>query len=236
VADEARATLAAVAEARLIDLVGAGVAAVAGREPCDLAPPALHAGREAQRRRPRWAIAAALLVLAALLPGVHYHRLAAARLEAARTLRQQTVPVEALREQNQQRLAELDRLQAQVEIISRLVEARQAWAGLLADLQEGLLAVGDVWLEGLQVLPVEVSADDPASAVRMRLRLTGRLLDRENPMSRVSQATHQRATQLLEHLLQSPQVREIEGERFDASEPGVLRFDCTLVVNPTSSL
>lgn len=236
VGPNAQVTLADIAEERLMDLVGAGTAVLRGDLGHDLAPATLHEGRAAERSRPRWIIAAALLVLACALPGVHYHRLANARVEAARELRRQAVPVEALREQNYQRLDQLEHLRGQVEVMGQLVEARQAWPALLADLQEALLNAGDVWLDGLSVLPVEVSADDPSSAVRMRLRLSGRLLDRENPMARVSPAAFARATQLLEQLQASSLVREIENESFDASDPGILRFDCTLVVNPTSPL
>jgi len=221
---------------RLADLMGAGITEVWGRPVCDLAPPALRAGREAKRQRPRWLIAAALLAFAALLPGWHFQRLTNARLQAVQELQRQAVPVQALRDQNQQRLDELRRLERVVEVLGQRVEARDAWEGLLADLQAGLVQTGDVWLERLQVMPAE-SGDATAEVTpRLRVRISGRLLDRENPLSRVSQASFQRATQLIDSLLQSPQVDGIEGERFDAGDPGILRFDFTLVMNPRSHL
>lgn len=215
------------------DLVGAGFARIRDLPVCDLAPPELRAGREAKRRRPRWFIAAALLVVATFLPGVHFHRLAAARTEAARDLQRSAIPVQALREQNQLRLQELDHLRAKTDILTEQVRARDAWAGLMQDLQTGVLSTGDAWLERVQMLstaPEGVADDNP------RLRISGRLLDRENPLSRVSQASFQRATALIAALQDSDHVAFIEGERFDASDPGILRFDFTLVLNPNSNL
>lgn len=232
---------------RLADLIGAVLSAAEGG--INLAPPELGAARAAKRRRPRWAIAAVLLIGALLLPGVHDHRLTGARQTAVVDLSRRMAPVQALQDQNQRNVAELDRLQVEIRELGDRVKARDAWTGLLADLQNSLVAVGDVWLERLQVLPpvaqpassTELVYDDDGvlqkpPAPPLRLRLSGRLLDRENPLSRVSQASYERVTSLLNQFVESPRILEIEGERFDASEPGLLRFDFTLVINPTTHL
>lgn len=247
IAADLESTVATAGPQRLADLVGAAIGLAEGG--INLAPPELGAARAAKRRRPRWAIAAVLLFGALLLPGIHYHRLASARLEAATALSRRMAPVQALQDQNARNVAELDRLQEEIRELSDRVKARDAWTGLLADLQDSLVAVGDVWLERLQVLPVVAQSTPSAEPVYddegvlkkppeppLRLRLSGRLLDRENPLSRVSQASYERVTALLNQFVESPRILEVEGERFDASEPGLLRFDFTLVINPTTHL
>ncbi|MEJ6601068.1 MAG: pilus assembly protein PilM [Opitutaceae bacterium] len=241
------AAVDAVGPQRLADLVGAALSAAEGG--INLAPPELGAARAAKRRRPRWAIAAVLLIGALSLPGIHYQRLTSARQAAAVDLSRRMAPVQALQDQNQRNIAELDHLQEEIRELGDRVKARDAWTGLLADLQNSLVAVGDVWLERLQVLPPVVQRapstgpvyDDDGvlqklPAIPLRLRLSGRLLDRENPLSRVSQASYERVTVLLNKFVESPRILEVEGERFDASEPGLLRFDFTLVINPTTHL
>ncbi len=223
---------------RFADLIGAYRASVhTGQAMLDLAPPGMREARAAKRQRPRWLMAAALLVITTFLPGVHYYRLAAVRSEAANTLRQAVVPVQALRDRTSEHLVELDRLRESVLIWEDRLQSKHAWEGLLAHLQASLATTGDVWLERLQVLPLEATGSiADAEQARLHLRVSGRLLDRENPLSRVSQNAYERVTSLLERFLESPRITGIEGERFDASEPGMLRFDFTLVVNPRSGL
>lgn len=232
---------------RLAELVGA---ALGGKESgINLAPPELGAARDAKRRRPRWMIAAGLLIAALLLPGVHFKRLADARHAAAVELGRRIAPVQALQEENQRNEAKLTRLQTEIAALDDLVKARDAWTALLADLQTSIVTVGDVWLEGLQVMPSpnqSAVSSEPAYDAEgrpmkpvlppLRLRLSGRFLDRENPLSRVSQSSYERVTALLAQFVESPRVLEVEGERFDASESGILRFDFTLVINPTTHL
>ncbi len=232
----ARSEIEKVGAGRLIDLVGAGRAAVYREDAGDLSPPEVRAGREAKKQRPRWVLAAVMLIVATTLPGLHFYRLKEARLDAARDLQRRAVPVEALRTQNQQRLDEFRRLRIVAEVLAERVSARHAWEGLLADLETSVIGAGDVWLERLLVLPPAEENELAGDPLLLRLRISGRLLDRENPLSRVSQASYQRATQLIESLLQSPRVNAIEGERFDASDPGILRFDFTLVMDPDSRL
>ena len=66
--------------------------------------------------------------------------------------------------------------------------------------------------------------------------LSGRLLDARNPGAKASPASRERARQLLGRLAGSPYVAAVTNERFDNSQPGLLRFDVTLVVNPRHPL
>jgi len=230
---------------RLTDFVGAALANESDLADINLLPRALIDARSARSQRPRWILVAVLAVVAVALPGVHFSRLADGRDHAAKELSRRLGPVHVLQDQNRANLERLDTVEAEIEILRQLGVAQTAWGGFLADLQRQLRAVQDVWLERLLILPNEEAkaprsgtefADeggpDISLATPLRLRLSGRLLDRENPLSRVSQSSYERVTSLLNGMVESDFIIAVEGERFDASESGILRFDFTLVINP----
>ena len=76
----------------------------------------------------------------------------------------------------------------------------------------------------------------PEAKPPLRLALAGRLLDTENPLSKASADSYARVKTLLGSLGVSPFVRAVENERFDNNQPGVLRFEFTLVLNPDHPL
>jgi hypothetical protein len=59
--------------------------------------------------------------------------------------------------------------------------------------------------------------------------VSGRMLDKTNPRAIGSAEAARRVTRLFRSLTESPFVAAIESERFDARQPGVLRFDFVLV-------
>lgn len=241
---------------RFAELIGAAALALRPTEfgdakVTDLLPPEFGWAQAVRRRRPRWLAAAVMLALAIALPGWHEWRLARARERAAAELVRNLAAPHALQIRNQQALEQLARLQREIATLTELVGAQSAWSSFLADLQSRMIAVEDVWLERLQVLPpvaapartgrtLRTAADGPNAdgppVPPLRLRISGRLLDRENPLSRVSASSYERATALLSRFVESPFVSALEGERFDAGDPGILRFDFTLVINPSAHL
>jgi type IV pilus assembly protein PilM len=82
----------------------------------------------------------------------------------------------------------------------------------------------------MQVMP-GADADAP-----LRLAVSGRLLDRTNPLANVSPDTSRRVAELLARLAESPFVSAVEHERFDPGQPGVLRFDVVLISQPARPL
>jgi type IV pilus assembly protein PilM len=96
-------------------------------------------------------------------------------------------------------------------------------------LQERLGRVEDVWLEKLQVAP-------GAAGTSLRLLVSGRMLDKANPLSKVSPETFSRVKTLLASVVDSPFVGAVEAARFDNSQPGILKFDFVLVTNPQRPL
>jgi type IV pilus assembly protein PilM len=70
----------------------------------------------------------------------------------------------------------------------------------------------------------------------LRLNLAGRLLDKNNPLSKVSQESQNRVKTLLASFVESDFIVALEDEHFDNTQPGVLKFDFILVVNPAKPL
>lgn len=182
------------------------------------------------RRRQPWVMAAAVLAVAALLPPILHYR----SLEKA--ARAKTVAIEAVvapvRERVvRMRAAEAERaeLRRQVDRLQDVQERRTAWPGFLSDLQARLVQVEDVWFERLQPIP-------PAAGAPLKLAVSGRMLDKANPLAKTSPETLHRVRALLAELVDSPFITSVEGERFDHSQPGLLRFDFVLVTDSAHPL
>ncbi len=219
-----------VAGSALGDLVGAAAIQLQSTPVhANLLPPAVRR-REGLRRRRPWLLAAATVTAAAVLPPILHcrHATAVARAELA-AVEEAAAPLRARAARNRARLAEIAKLTKETAQLRSLDERRTGWIRLLADLQERFTAVEDVWLENMQTVA-------PVGAAPMKLVVSGRMLDRMNPLAKVSPETEQRVKALLASVAHSPFVSAVEGERFDNSRPGILKFDFVLVTNPVRPL
>lgn len=221
---------AGTAGAALDNLVGAAVMVLqspAGE--MNLLPASVRRRAGLRQRRP-WLIAAAVLAAAAVLPPLFHYRHAAATARAeAVAIDTALAPLRAREVRNRARLEEIAALTRETMQLRSLDDRRTSWIRLFADLQERFTAVEDVWLENLQTVAPE--GDAP-----MKLAVSGRMLDRTNPLAKVSPETVQRVQALLKGIAGSPFVTAVEGERFDNSRPGILKFDFILVTNPARPL
>jgi len=192
----------------------------------DLLPPVRRAERAWRRRLP-WLAVAAGLALAALGPPVLRHRAdAAASNRAAAILEAELAPLRVRAAQHRVQLERLADLRQRLAVLHGVEERRHRWVALLADLQDRLGTVEDVWLDRLEIAPGTGAAGEAAP---LRLAITGRMLDQANPLARVSPETYGRVKALFARLAESPFVAEVQGERFDSEQPGLLRFDVVLV-------
>lgn len=239
----ARAAGAASAAPVLANLIGLAVSTgmETGAE-CGLLPLAVRAAREVRRRQPRLLGAAMLLALALLPPLWHFHRLAKLETGRVQELRSQLAPMRVNAERNARNLERLAAARKETTAFQAVIAARTNWIRFLADLQDRLGKIEDVWLDQLLIVPTSPTAraggpPDPAeSATSWRLRLSGRLLDVRNPVAKVSPESYARVKQLLAGFAGLPFIAAVEHERFDNAQPGLLRFDVTLVVNPQHPL
>lgn len=138
-------------------------------------------------------------------------------------------PLRARESRNRTNLEKLAQLRTQVGGLQSVHNRRAGWLKLFTGLQERLVKVEDVWLEKLQTIP-------PATGVPMKLVISGRMLDKTNPLAKVSPETFTRVKELLAGIVELPSVSAVEGERFDNSQPGILKFDFVLVIDDAHPL
>lgn len=241
--DRARAAGAVSATHLLANLVGLAVSAdaEAGTE-SGLLPPAVRAARASRRRQPILMGAVTLLALALLPPLWHFHQRATMETDRAAEFGAQLLPGQAIASRNATNLGNIATAQKQITTIRGLVEAKSSWIEFIADFQGRLGKIEDVWLEQLAVVsppspnPAKAAAGQAPPGPALHLGLSGRLLDTHNPVSKVSPDSYARVKELLASCTGSRFITAIENERFDNSQPGLLRFDFTLVVNPQHPL
>lgn len=240
----------------LADLVGLATGQVDKSQPAfTLLPPAIGEALAFRKQQPFYVGAAALLVAALALPVLHFNQLDSEAKEQSRQLETQLQPLRSLKSTNTTNLERIETIKKEITAIQGLVESKSNWINFFTDLQQRLVQVEDVWLEKLQVLrpaPGEVvasasgmfggaDAPDAAGAVAapapvLRLNLSGRLLDRANPVSRVSQESFIRVKSLLASFADSQFIESVEKETFNPNQPGILSFDFILVVDPKKPL
>lgn len=252
VADGIRAAGAGVLDRFPATLVGLATQLTGSAPMPGLLPPALAAQAGFRKRQPHL-LGTAVLAMTLLLPPIGYfHRLTSDTLAQVSALEARLVPVRELRSRIDGNLRQLDEARSEIAALRGAYEARGGWIRLLADLQERLVAVENVWLDQFELVretppgpragatdanPGNASPGQPPWRVAApRLALSGRLLDVDHPQSKVSPQSFERVKQLLQTFRHSPFVAAIEEERFDNTRNGLLRFDVTLVLDPENPL
>jgi len=195
----------------------------------NLLPPHRRAAREARVRRPWWFAAAALLVLLPLLPLLQQRSTIASLRAQAVAVDAATVPLQQLSHSNVQAEAEANELRTRLAYIQALNAGRENWLHFLADLQERLNEVGDVWLDRLHYKITNgihrSEADILPPAV---IEISGWLLDNGK--------TDEALPRLFDALQASAFVQRAERERYDHSHPGLIRFEAELLIAPEKPL
>lgn len=239
----------------LASLIGLALPPARGKKAINLLPPAI-ASKLAFRKRQPLLIAAAALVAASLLPLViqSSRTLAAARSQVEQ-VNKGIRPLQVIQSKIKENLDVLEQAKAEIVAVQSLAESKNNWINFFSDLQDRLVKVEDVWLESLQVLrsgpadaaaglfgaapvPTEPQLDANGNPMKpvLRLQVSGRLLDRNNPVSRVSPDSYERVKTLLASFVDSQFISAVEKESFDANTPGILRFDFILVIDPARPL
>lgn len=238
----------------LADLVGLAIGTPAGEKPFSLLPPALGEELAFRKRQPFYVASAALAVLALALPAVHFHQRASVADGQVKKLESRLQPLRVLKDTDERNLAKIDELKKEIGAIQGLVESKSNWINFFTDLQERLVKVEDVWLEKLQVVrpaqaersantggafgmpAAEPDANEAAAAPVVQLNLSGRLLDKANPTSKVSPESLDRVRSLLDSFADSQFIEKVDKETFNTNQPGILSFDFILVVDPKKPL
>lgn len=213
----------------LADLAGAAATQLRPGQPVlNLLPPRLRRHESLRRRQP-WLVAAVGLAVAALLPPLlHFRAVAAEARGKTDAIERELAPLRERDARNRASLQQLEELKQQVARLQGIHDRRNGWLNLMADLQGRLVRVEDVWLERMSVAS--------APGAPLKLAVSGRMLDKTNPLSKVSPETFNRVKALLASIVDSPFVASVEAERFDNGQPGILKFDFVLVADPARPL
>ncbi len=223
----------------------------------NLIPPLIARQIDFRRRKPVLMAAVALLVLALIMPIYSARQTALIYEENISELDGRLFPVQRIYNDYQQAAGRIDEATEQIAALKGLSESRANWVDFFNDIQQRLVSVEDVWLERMEIVrgngapaqqrqqtsslfqqPQQAFVDDEDEDQRpeVRIHLSGRMLDRENPLERASPDTRIRVSALFESILESEYIVRRYNEEFDTSALGILRFDVTLVVDPDRPL
>ena len=212
-------------EQPLTDLIGAAAIQFFPDQPVINLLPAGRLELGKRRRLQPWLIAAALLITASPVPFlIHFRAVTREARSNSAAIERELAPQRERSKRIHRNLTQLGELNRQFTQLRSVYDRRDGWLNLLADLQDRLVRIEDVWLERLHVIPDQAGGP-------LKLEISGRMLDTANPQSKASSATFSRASTLRESLVDSVYIAAVEGERFDSSQPGMLRFDFVLVAD-----
>ena len=221
--------------------------ALCGRRAPNLLPPARREENAFRRRRATWLLLAGAAV--AILAGIAvWLRCEVVRTQAeAQAIMRQLEPWRAAQREAGELQRQLDVCRRELAVFDELGRARTSWARFFDDTQTRLARADGVWLETLRLLPAGADGGSDGSGalsgrapagqasgrvVRLRVALTGCALDPALDGRRGLE----RVRALLHDWAGSDVVAEIEAERFDSSETGLLRFGCVLVLKTEAGL
>lgn len=234
---------------QLGELVGALVAVEQSKAlRLDLLPEELVSKRRFQKQKPFYIAAAFVLGASFVYPWL----MSAA---AVKSLEQEDAKVQSEIAPLKRESAAIQTLQTniakeekQIADLSKVATSLYNWNDFLVDLQNRLVDVGDIWIESLEVQRQAAAAPAPArgrapaqpapaaKAGPMVLSLEGRVVDRENPLGRVSEHLREKVDKFIETMGKSPYLQEVKLDKFDDSQPGILRFEFTISIHPEKPL
>jgi type IV pilus assembly protein PilM len=164
---DARASGAEASAQVLADLVGMATHLIAKEEmEASLLPPALTAALAFRKRQPMFMLAAALFVCALIPPIVYLHSITSATSERVSQVDSQLMPLRAVEHRNSENLRRIEAAAKQITALRGAYETKANWINFLADLQERLVKIEDVWLDKLQVVrPPLPEQGDPGEQV-----------------------------------------------------------------------
>lgn len=233
------------------ELVGALVAIEQAKAlKLDLLPDELVSRRRFQRQKPLYLAAAFILGASFIYPWMLSAQ-AVKRVEAEeKKIQNQIRPLQAESSAIQGLQTSITREENLIASLQKVAASLYNWNDFLIDLQQRLVSVEDIWIESLEVqrqapaaaaAPARGRTPAPAAPAAARsgpmvLSLEGRVVDRENPLGRVSDHLRDKVDNFISTMSESPYLQEVKLDLFDDSQPGILRFEFTISIHPEKPL
>lgn len=183
------------------------------------------------KTRPLMVLGAAILVAATLPPMFLFTKSISEKTEATAKFQSMMLPIEDRAAEFKKNGETANSLEAKINGLEGLAKSKSNWINLFIDIEKRLMEQKDVWLDNLRVHRAVKNG-----VQEYNLELTGRLLirdvDPENLEAYDTQKAIDRITKLLNSFVSSEFLKSFENVRTDPSNPRILKFDFTLVVNP----
>ena len=183
------------------------------------------------KTRPLMIMGAAVLFAATLPPMFLFSKSVAQQEAAARKFQSMMLPIEERAAEFKKNGETASSLETKINGLEGLAKSKSNWINLFIDIEKRLMEQKDVWLDNMRVHRTSKNG-----AQEYKLELTGRLLIRdfnpENPQEYDTKKAIDRITKLLNSFVGSEFLKSFENVRTDPSNPRILKFDFTLVVNP----
>lgn len=183
-------------------------------------------------KRPLVVLSAAILAAAVIPPFIYLNEATSTIKKGERIFNTQLSPLVERYETLEENKETVKSLTAKISGLEGLAESKSNWINLFIDLEKRLMEQKDVWLDNLKVVR---SVDDKGKSI-YKLELTGRLLIREvnkdNPTVYDNDKATSRINALLNAFKDSEFITAFEDVKTDPTQPRILKFDFTLIVNP----
>lgn len=182
-------------------------------------------------KRPLMLLGAAILAASAIPPFLFVEKAISTDKAYAKDFADKTPVIEKRIEDFEKNQQTVKEISAKIAGLEGLAKSKSNWINLFIDIEQKLMEQKDVWLDNLRV----VRSTDGKNP-KYNLELTGRLLLRDvNPDDPTAYDTNkaiERINKLLDSFKSSSFIKDYSNVRTDPSNPRILKFDFTLVVNP----
>ncbi len=180
-------------------------------------------------KRPLMILSAALLAVAAIPPFLFISKAISTDKSYIEKFTEKTPDIQARIDKLQANEEKVKKVSAKIAGLEGLAKSKSNWINLFIDIEQKLMEQKDVWLDNLRVVR-SMDGKKPT----YNLELTGRLLLREaNPEGGYdTNKAIERINKLLDSFKSSTFIKDYSNVRTDPSNPRILKFDFTLVVNP----
>jgi len=182
-------------------------------------------------KRPLMLLSAAILAAAVIPPFAYISKALSNDVKFTSEFSSATPALQARFEQLQENEKIAKSYTEKIAGLEGLAKSKSNWINLFIDIEARLMEQKDVWLDNLRVV-----RSGEGEKQKYNLELTGRLLIREfnpdDPTAYDPNKASERINKLLTSFTDSTFIKKFENVRTDPSNPRILKFDFTLVVNP----
>ena len=226
--------------AALSELIGEASRLVLGEKAVgvNLLPPEIGAHLAFEAKRPLLMVSALILACSTILPFVYINNAISARKSLTKELNKAVPTMNERIEQVAANKEKVDKLIAKIGDLEGLANTKSNWMNFFVDLEKRIVDAKDVWLEGLNVVRTAAVKDlkgNIRKKAEYKLEVTGRLLlrdvDPKDPSRYDSAAATKRITDLLKTFKNSDFITDYLNVKTDPTNPRVLKFTFTLLVN-----